>query len=133
MSKINISGLKDIDDPFYRYKMQKLKISKQKNKTIVENIDQICKELYRDPQLLIDYYKKRFGIAIIYKNNIVSITAKFDDLEDKLNKGLHEFIEYYVLCSKCRLPETKLEKDKNHITLSCDCCAFTTKRTLEHI
>jgi len=131
MLRTNISGFEDIDDPFYRYKMDKLKITRQKNKTIIDNIDKVCKDLHRDPQLLIEFYKKKFGIAMIYKNNILSTTARFDDIDDKLNKGLREFIEYYVLCSKCRLPETKIEKLKDIVTLSCDCCSFVTKSRFE--
>lgn len=122
MSRINITGLEDIDDPFYRYKMDRLRIIRQKNKTVIENINKVCKDLKVQPALLVDFYKKKLGISMVYKDNILSTTA---NIEDKVFcHYLRVFIEEYILCSKCRLPETTLEKTKDKLVLTCNCFSF---------
>lgn len=124
MTKINIQGITDINDPFYRYTMEKLNVIKRKNVTVIDNIEIVCKDLDRSSKILIDYFKKKLGISLIYKNNIISTAA---DIDYKVfEEHLRQFIERYVLCKKCRLPETILENNNNKITLSCKCCSYVT-------
>lgn len=120
MSKINIIGLNENDDPFYRYKMNKLNVIKRKNTTVIDNLKDVAKDVERDPQLLIDYFKKRFSVAFIYKNNILSTTSNLS--YDDFYTALREFIEYLVLCEKCHLPETNISIGKI-VELKCRSCA----------
>lgn len=129
MSKINIQGFDDINDPFYRYKMEKLNVIKQRTKTIVDNIDIVAKNLERDPKLIVDYLKKKLGIAIIYKNNILSMTSNID--YQTLETCLREFIEFYILCQTCRLPETIIQINNDKIILICRCCSYKTYRNIK--
>lgn len=129
MNKINIEGLGKIDDPFYRYKMARINIIRQKNKTIIDNIDKVCKDLERNPDLFVNYLKKKLSIALVYKNGILSMTK--DIGEDDMNKLLKEFIELYVICEKCKLPETDIMIYNDKVLLDCKCCSFqSSKRKL---
>lgn len=124
--KVNIQGLVNNDDDiFYRYKMEKINVISQKNKTIIDNLAAVSKDLERDPEIIITFLKKKFGAPFSYKKNIL-ITSKPLSF-DEINKELKEFIEYYVLCQQCRLPETtiiKFDKKLNQIHLLCKCCSF---------
>lgn len=93
--------------------MDRLRIIRQRNKVIIENFNKVCKDLKVQPFLLVDFYKRRLGISMIYKDNMLSTTANISDIEDKLYYYLRVFIEDYILCSKCRLPETIIEKTKD--------------------
>jgi len=121
MSKINVQGINDVVDPFYRYTMVKMNVVRQKNKTVIDNIDNVAKDLERDPKLIADFFKKKYSIALFYKNGVVSMSAdiKYSDFE----LGLREFIELYVLCPKCHLPETTMSKENDKIILDCKCCS----------
>ena len=125
-SKINVQGLNDIIDPFYRYTMTKLNIIKQKNKTIIDNLETVCKDLEREPGLLISYLKKKFNASFTYKDGILS-TTRTDINYKEFETVLREFIEYYVLCERCKLPETELHKNDNTLNLMCKCCSHVTK------
>lgn len=127
--KINIEGLSDVMDPFYRYTMTKMNIIRHKNKTVIDNIDTVCKDLERDPKLLVDFYKKKFSISIIYKDNVMSTSANIQ--YDQFHLMLREFIEQYVLCEKCKLPETDIQIKDDKIKLSCKCCSHTTIKMLK--
>jgi translation initiation factor 2 beta subunit (eIF-2beta)/eIF-5 len=67
MSKINIQGLQDIDDPFYRYRMTKLNIIRQKTKTVIDNLPIVAKDLDRDPKMIVDFFKKALNASFISK------------------------------------------------------------------
>lgn len=123
MSTINIQGHDDIDDPYYRYKMQKLNVVHQKNKTIIDNIEKVCSDIKVEPKILYSFFKKKFSVSMnLDKSSILSTTAKisYSDFE----KVLREFIEEYVLCKNCKLPELEIKFDKNKISRSCKSCSF---------
>jgi translation initiation factor 5 len=118
---INITGLVKVDDPFYRYKMSKVKMEIQKNKTIISNLKTILTEIDRDINLLIKFFKKWFQTSIRDKDNIIIINKKLTINE--INEGINHFIEYFVLCPYCRNPETMIEI-KRRIKLVCKSCGY---------
>ena len=126
---MNIQGLKDINDPFYRYKMEKLNVVRQRNKTVINNINKVCKDLDREPNLLINFLKKKLNVALHYKNNLLTMTALITYNQFELH--LREFIDYYVLCEKCTLPETILISRQDIIYLDCKCCAYKSVRNIK--
>ncbi len=130
ITKINIQGINDIDDPFYRYTMAKLNVIKLRNKTVIDNLMSVAKDLDRDPKLIVDHFKKKLNIALVYKNNLLSMSA---DLQyETFELALREFIEIYVLCDSCKLPETILiTNNKTKFTLDCKCCAKQTVKIIK--
>lgn len=124
VNRINIQGINDIDDPFYRYTMVKLNVVKLRNKIMIDNLNDVAKDLERDPKLIVDYFKKKLNVAIVYKNNLLSMSANLQ--YEIFELALREFIEIYVLCDKCKLPETILTVNKTKIMLDCKCCAQQT-------
>jgi len=121
MSKINIQGINNINDTFYRYKMSPLNVVKQRNKTVIDNLVKVAADLDRDPKTIVDYFKKKFNTSFTYKNDILSTTT--DITYDKFELALRDFIESYVLCGTCKLPETELTINKDKILLNCKCCS----------
>ena len=122
MAKVNICGLSEIFDPFYRYKREKIQISIQKNKTVLNNIEKISVDLERNCDLLIEYLKKKFETNIITKNNNYIINRNISSKE--IDIAINEFTEYLVLCNKCGLPETLIQAEPN-VVLVCKCCSYT--------
>ena len=131
MSKINIEGIENINDPFYRYTMVKLNVIRQKTKIIINNLNEVAMDLDRDPKIIIDYFKKKFGASFTYKNNILSTSTDINYSQFAL--CLREFIEEYVLCEICKLPETILQinKKSNKISLNCKCCSANIVKTIK--
>lgn len=119
--KINLRGLTENNDPFYRYKMEKPEIVREKSKTVFKNIGVLAKDLNRDPELMASFIKSRLGINGVYKKDQLMINGKVD--ETNLTDALYEFIEYFVLCPTCKLPETELKTGKT-VRMSCKCCSY---------
>lgn len=122
-NQINIRGNTEILDPFYRYKMEAVEISKQGVKFAFLNIDSVCMSLSRDPNHMISFFKKHFGSAFEYKNNIATTTKK-DLTKDELQNATFKYIEDNVLCKKCKNPETEYVKDKKSVSLCCKACSY---------
>lgn len=121
-NKINIRGLTEINDMFYRYKMDRVDITKQNTKFVFNNIDSICASLAREPQHMISFLKKHFGSSFEYKNNVATTTKK-DLTRDELQNAIFKYIEENVLCKRCKNPETEYVLGKKRITMVCKACS----------
>ncbi|KAB8349697.1 hypothetical protein FH972_023712 [Carpinus fangiana] len=124
MGTVNIR--RDVSDPFYRYKMEKLqsKIEGKGNgiKTVITNLSSVAHSLARPPSYVIKY----FGFELGAQTNI-------DPSDDRwIVNGAHEasklqdyldgFISKFVLCKKCKNPETDVHIKDGNITLDCKAC-----------
>ncbi|KAF2100523.1 putative eukaryotic translation initiation factor 5 [Rhizodiscina lignyota] len=124
MATINIR--RDVTDPFYRYKMERLqsKIEGKGNgiKTVIVNLSSVANSLARPPSYVIKY----FGFELGAQTN----TNPADDRwiingaheASKLQDYLDGFISKFVLCKKCKNPETDVNIKDGHIVLDCKAC-----------
>lgn len=124
MATINIR--RDVSDPFYRYKMEKLqsKVEGKGNgiKTVIVNLSSVAHSLSRPPAQVIKY----FGFELGAQTN----TNPADDRwiingaheASKLQDYLHGYITKFVLCKKCKNPETDTVIKDGHILLDCKAC-----------
>lgn len=121
--QINVRGINSeiSNDPFYRYKMEEVVISQQKNKICFENIDKVCKDLDRNVKLLIGFLKKYFNTSIEYKNNQMFTTKIIS--KNEMQDAIYNFIEKYILCEKCKNPETIYDESKKSTFMICKACS----------
>jgi len=134
MATINIR--RDVSDPFYRYKMERLqsKIEGKGNgiKTVVANLPSVASSLARPTAYVI----KWFGFELGAQTN----TNPKDDRwiingaheASKLQDSLDGFISKYVLCKSCKNPETEINIKDGRILLDCKACGQRTQADLRH-
>lgn len=128
MATLNIR--RDVTDPFYRYKMEKLvsKIEGKGNgiKTVVANLTSVAQSLARPPAYVIKY----FGFELGAQTNINPADDRWiingAHEAAKLQDYLDGFISKFVLCKKCKNPETEMEIKDDRITLDCKACGQRT-------
>ncbi|EER01291.1 translation initiation factor 2 beta subunit, putative, partial [Perkinsus marinus ATCC 50983] len=133
-SMVNIPS--DNDDPAYRYKMPKLvvKIEGRGNgiKTNIVNMVDVARALKRPPS----YPTKFFGCEL-------GAQSKFDEATDKaivngehqqadMQSLLDKFIERYVLCQNCHLPEIDMSVKKGDIKGVCKACGWRGNLDMTH-
>ncbi|KAL1901299.1 eukaryotic translation initiation factor 5 [Ceratocystis pirilliformis] len=128
MANINVNP--DITDQFYRYKMPRLqtKIEGKGNgiKTVIVNLSAVAQSLARPGSHLIKY----FGFELGAQTNIDPpddrwiINGSHDT--KKLQDHVYGFIVKFVLCKKCKNPETVVIIKDDHIILDCKACGQRT-------
>ncbi|KAJ9350903.1 eukaryotic translation initiation factor 5 [Paecilomyces variotii] len=124
MATVNIR--RDITDPFYRYKMEKLqsKIEGKGNgiKTVVVNLNSVAQSLSRPPSYVIKYFGFELGAQANAKptDDRWIINGAHD--APKLQDYLDGFISKFVLCKKCKNPETDVVIKDGRILLDCKAC-----------
>ena len=128
MASLAICGTSNLDkkaDPNYRYKMSPIirKVEGRGNgiKTCIVNCAEIAGQLHRTP----DELCKFFGLELAAQSRITDdraiINGKHTNKE--LQKILDLFIDRFVLCPICKLPETKLSvKSNGNIYHKCKAC-----------
>jgi translation initiation factor 5 len=124
MATVNIR--RDVSDPFYRYKMEKIqsKIEGKGNgiKTVIVNLTSVAQSLARPGAFVIKY----FGFELGAQTNsnpaddrwIINGAHEASKLQDYLDG----FISKFVLCKKCKNPETDVVIKDGHILLDCKAC-----------
>merc|ERR1712060_94197 len=130
MAMLNIPT--SIDDPAYRYKMPRI-VSKKEgrgngSKTCIMNMSDVAGALKRKPEYCAKFFGYELGAQTSYSNNkdtgertVINghhETKVFQDLLDK-------FIEKYVLCQNCNLPEIDMVVKKERIMAGCKACGWS--------
>lgn len=132
MALVNVR--RDVSDPFYRYKMERIqtKIEGKGNgiKTVVVNLSSVAQSLARPGSYLIKY----FGFELGAQTNIDPPDDRWiingAHESSKLQELLDGFISKFVLCKKCKNPETDVHIKDGHITLDCKACGQRTQADL---
>lgn len=125
MSKINVN-CEQKNDPHYRYKMSsvQLKFEGQGNgqRTVFQNINEIAQELNRDPEIIISYLVTVLGCKCI-TNKEGQYVLYGTHGKDTVQDGVYSFISSFVLCQKCKNPETYyILEGKNDVRMKCNAC-----------
>lgn len=129
MAMVNIPST--CDDPSYRYKMPRL-VSKKEgrgngSKTCIENMSDVARALRRPPQYTTKWFGAELGAQTTYTN-------KEGEGERAIVNGHHDtpifqtmldkFIDKYVLCENCKLPEIDMKVKKGNIMAKCAACGW---------
>ncbi|KAG4219016.1 hypothetical protein PC116_g32504, partial [Phytophthora cactorum] len=128
MALVNVR--RDVTDAFYRYKMERIqtKIEGKGNgiKTVVVNLSSVAQSLARPGSYVIKY----FGFELGAQTNIDPPDDRWiingAHEASKLQDHLDGFINKFVLCKKCKNPETDVVIKDGRIVLDCKACGQRT-------
>jgi translation initiation factor 5 len=123
-----------IKDPNYRYKMPKIIASTQGSggnvKTKLENLKEVAHALTVPSDYPLKFIGKELGSQTEIKNDVHLINGSHQ--AEKLQTLLDKFIEKYVLCPKCKLPEIRIFVKKGEIRSKCRACGTISKLDDKH-
>lgn len=129
MDFINING--GTADPFYRYKMPEIVTQHESSgngiKTNITNIHAIAKSLIREVEELRKFFNVYMQTNVKIKEHRLLINGSFSKSE--LESALSKYIETFVVCLRCKLPETSygINKSKTKLYKRCGACGFKEK------
>jgi len=123
----NIGGTEK--DAFHRYKRPELKTKVEKPgtngvKTVIENMSAIAKALRVPPEYPTRFLGYELCTQATYEDSSdrTCTVVKGKHTEKDLDKALDEFIKKFVLCPRCKLPETKISVKKGQVRINCAGC-----------
>lgn len=104
-----------------RFEVPDPNVRQEGNESIFENFPEILDRLGREQRHVLKFLQNEFGTsAQIDDAGRARFTGDFD--ADRVASALDEYVETYVLCPECGLPDTKLTKKKGAELLVCDAC-----------
>lgn len=133
-TSVNIGGG---DDQFNRYKMPEViaKVEGRGNgiKTRIVNCYEVARALHRPPGYVCKFFGCELGAQTKIDDNagVYIVNGAFQ--QNVLKETLQKFIEMFVLCEGCKLPETDLKLRKNGtITQACNACGAEAPCDMTH-
>lgn len=121
-------NIRDVEDSFERYQMPiletRIKHQGQYHQTYLLNLQNVAKSLKVDLGCLVKYFGWSFNtIAKLNQaTGEIELKGTYDDAT--LLKTLRKFINQYVLCRKCTLPELDYVPKKNMVGVLCRACGY---------
>lgn len=111
-------------DPFYRYMMPELQCAYESHQTVLSNIPAIAKSLYREPDHMVRYMGISLGCKSQKENGRFSLKGTFEP--KRMQQLVFDFIDLFVLCPKCRNPETRfIIGTGSRLMRTCSSCGET--------
>lgn len=91
------------------------------NKTIVTNIMAIADKARRNPEDIMKYLSKEFGVPVSLDRQRLVINGRFSssDIDAKIKK----YFDIYVICKECHKPDSHLESaGRGMLYFVCEAC-----------
>jgi translation initiation factor 2 beta subunit (eIF-2beta)/eIF-5 len=116
---ININNSNDL---FYRYKMEKVNIINKGSGngllTIINNLENIAKSINTPYEILYKYIATYLGSN--YNEKKKSINGSHT--QEKIQESIHKYINDFVICNVCNIPEINYLLCNNKIESKCSAC-----------
>lgn len=133
---INIAGTTPVDDPEYRYRMPavygKIEGSGNGIKTAIPNISDVATSLHREPGEVNKFFGTELGAQTTYNEDADRAIVNGAHTDDTLQNLMHRYIELFVLCPNCRLPETNYKIKNDTIFHRCLACGSKDMVDMNH-
>jgi translation initiation factor 2 subunit 2 len=116
-----IEGTPEIDGSSERFEVPEPEVRQEGNVTVFENFQQVCRRLDREPDHVIQYLQNDVGTSgHIDESGRARLTGEFD--ATRIGNAIDEYVEEFVFCPECGLPDTRLEREQGAIIRRCEAC-----------
>ena len=103
-----------------RFEVLKVKGHHEGTRTIVTNFGQVVTCLRREADHVIKFLNKELASSSELKGDRLILSRKLPSKE--INAKIEKYVNGFVLCPKCKKPDTELENDKGKTFLRCLAC-----------
>ncbi|KAL0246294.1 hypothetical protein GEMRC1_007506 [Eukaryota sp. GEM-RC1] len=130
---INIDGSQTLA---YRYRMPPIesKIEGRGNgiKTVVPNMDAVARSLHVNPAFCVKWLGMELGAQSSWNDESKHAVVNGAHEANGLQQTLQGFINKYILCPRCKLPETVMKATKKDLIFDCKACGVNAKCSDKH-
>ncbi len=133
---VNIAGLAEVVDPDYRYKMPRIqgKVEGRGNgiKTAVVNMRDVANSLHREPGEVTKFFGCELGAQTNWNEGTERSIVNGSHTDAMLQSLLCKYIELFVLCPSCHLPESTYKIKAGLIYHNCLACGAREGIDMQH-
>jgi len=111
----------DIEGSSDRFDVPEPEIRQEGNVTVYENFQDTTSRLGREDDHVVKFLQNELGTSgHIDESGRARLTGEFR--QSRIQDALDEYVDEFVLCSECGLPDTKLERERGALVLRCEAC-----------
>ena len=111
----------DIEGSSDRFDVPEPEVRQEGNMTVYENFQDTTSRLGREDDHVMKFLQDELGTSgHIDESGRARLTGEFR--QSRIQDALDEYVEEFVLCSECGLPDTKLERERGALVLRCEAC-----------
>jgi len=111
----------DIPAETARFEVPDPELRQEGNATVYENFRVTCSRLDREPRHVLKFLQDELGTrAQIDERGRARLTGSFG--EARIAAVLEAYVEAFVRCPECGLPDTHFEREQGALLLRCDAC-----------
>jgi len=103
-----------------RFEPPSAQVLKMGNKTELTNFYDIANYLRREPDHMLKFLLKELATSCETKEQRIVCIGNFSS--DLVNKKIELYIKFYVTCSECKKPDTRILKEGRFHFLKCEAC-----------
>jgi len=89
-------------------------------RTVISNFLQVATCLRRSPEHLLKFLSKELGIQGEIRGDRLILSRKLSSKD--INAKIEKYVNKYVLCAKCKKPDTELSEEGGRLFLKCLAC-----------
>ena len=116
-----LSETPDIEGGGDRFDVPEPEVRQEGNATVYENFQDTTKRLDRRDDHVVKFLQSELGTSgHIDESGRARLTGEFS--QRRVQEALDEYVDEFVLCSECGLPDTKLEREQGALILRCEAC-----------
>jgi len=111
----------DIEDQADRFEVPDPDVRQEGNVTVYENFQATVRTLDREPDHVVQFLQNELGTSgHIDESGRARLTGEFR--QRRIDDAIDAYVEVFVLCSECGLPDTRLEREQGALLLRCEAC-----------
>lgn len=111
----------DIEGGGDRLEAPDAEVRQEGNVTVYENFQETLRKLDRDQDHLLKFLQDELGTsAQIDERDRARLTGDFT--ADRIDGAVEAFVEAYVQCPECGLPDTRLDEEQGTEMIRCEAC-----------
>jgi translation initiation factor 2 subunit 2 len=111
----------DIQSEGERFEVPDPEVRPEGNVTVFENFQAVVDRLDRRGDHLLKFLQDELGTsAHIDESGRARLTGEFD--ADRVSDVVGDYVDAYVRCPECGLPDTQLEREQGALLIHCEAC-----------
>ena len=103
-----------------RFEVPRIQGIRMGSRTIVQNFKEIADRLNRDPNHLLKFLSKELATAATTDGTRAIFQGVFK--VESMNRLLNIYTQRFVICSVCKRPDTKMDRQERYTFLTCEAC-----------